>query len=131
MNSSYTLAGASNGTNIYFTELQEKFDGNVTLYKYSIRTKKKRKIGKIKRALHIVGVYGKYVYGNTADSEGHSTGHIYRYNVKTKKKSIYLRNYWLGLANGRYLYLEKRSNFAHYRYDLKKKKLIKYNWEYK
>ena len=53
-------------------------------------------------------------------------------NIKTRKKSIILKGYWLERTDGKYMYLTKGgiAGSEKFRYDLKRKKLMKYEWEY-
>ena len=124
----YTVNGVTNGSILYYTSLESKYSGRVTLYEYNIKTRKEQKIGTIKKALHIEGFYNNCVYGNGANSDGRASDVIYRYNLKTKKKSIVLSNCWLGKASGKYLYVTRDG--VNYRYNISKKKLTKYNWSY-
>ena len=124
----YTLSGVTNGSILYYSSLEGKRSGKVTLYKYNIKTRKEQKIGTIKKALHIEGFYNNCVYGNGVNSDGRASDVVYRYNLKTKKKSTVLSNCWIEKASGKYLYVTRDG--VKYRYNIPKKKLTKYNWSY-
>ena len=123
----YTLAGATNGSILYYTSLQSKFAGQVTLYKVNLKTRSQKKIGVIKNALHIVTYRSGYVYGNAA-SYGKSNNKVYRFNVSSKKRSIFLSNFWAERASGQYLFGTR--NGVKYHYDIANKRLTRYNWKY-
>ena len=128
----YSIVGVTNGSTLYYTSLKTKWDGKVTLYKYILKTGKETKITTIPDALHIEGYYKGYVYGNSVNpSDGKANKKVYEFKIKTKKKTNILSGYWLERADGRYLYLKKGgiSSDKKYRYDIKTKKLIKYEWK--
>ena len=127
----YATCGVANGTTMYCSVLHGKWSGEVDIYKCNLKTLKARKIGKIKDALHIEGCYNGCLYGNNADEYGHSSDNVYSYNLKTKKKKTILKGYWLGKADGKYLYLSTGSyKQKKYVYNLSTKKRKKLNWQY-
>lgn len=122
----YTLGGVTNGSILYYSSLKSKYAGKVTIYKYNIKTGKEQKIGTVKKALHIKGLYNNCLYGNGAKSDGSASDMVYKYNLSTKKKSTVLNNFWIEKASGKYLYGTR--NGVKYKYNISTKKLTKYNW---
>ena len=100
----YTLYGVTNGSFLYYSALKSKFAGEVTLYKYNIKSGKEKVIATLKKSLHIHGLYKNCIYGNGANSKGRPSHTVYKYNLKTKKISEELKIFWIEKSNGKYLY---------------------------
>ena len=73
-----------------------------------------------KKALHVQEYYNNCLYGNGADSNGRSSDTVYKYNVKTMKKSNVLKNFWIDKASRKYLYGTRDG--VKYRYNVSTKK---------
>lgn len=123
----YTVNGITNGRYLFYTTLEAKFSGRVTLYRYDLKKGKTKKVGVIKNALHIVYGGNGFVYGNGA-KDGRSADYVYRYNLKTGKKKVLVKNFFAEYGKGKYLYGIR--NGVKYRYNLDTGKMKKSNYSY-